>query len=216
MTSRSTTSTGTHESQLDPDIWEMPGAMPEIVPSPDFGANIDRLFTERSMVLQAWGAYGVLWPGGAPVAGRLPRSRPGPAGRGAAAAAGPAGGVGQADPARRRRQHRRVGEAAGQELRDRGPASRGRAADHRCRGAAWVGHPVRCAWTASGSRQTWCGPPAGSRCGCRPAGAPASQAAGRPPVAAWRPEPVEVPPTGSGSIGGQPVRWSKSPRTHPM
>ncbi|HZA04459.1 MAG TPA: glycogen debranching protein, partial [Propionibacteriaceae bacterium] len=26
------------------------------------GANIDRLFTERSMVLQAWGAYGVLWP----------------------------------------------------------------------------------------------------------------------------------------------------------
>ena len=49
-------------SQLDPDIWEMPGAMPEIVPSPDFGANIERLFTERSMVLQAWGAYGVLWP----------------------------------------------------------------------------------------------------------------------------------------------------------
>ena len=36
--------------------------MPEIAPSPDFGANIDRLFTERSMVLQAWGAYGVLWP----------------------------------------------------------------------------------------------------------------------------------------------------------
>ena len=54
--------TGNARSQLDPDIWEMPGAMPEIVPSPDFGANIDRLFTERSMVLQAWGAYGVLWP----------------------------------------------------------------------------------------------------------------------------------------------------------
>jgi hypothetical protein len=36
--------------------------MPEIVPSPDFGANIDRLLTEPSMVLQAWGAYGVLWP----------------------------------------------------------------------------------------------------------------------------------------------------------
>jgi hypothetical protein len=53
---------GNAGSQLDPDIWEMPGAMPEIVPSPDFGANIDRLFTERSMVLQAWGAYGVLWP----------------------------------------------------------------------------------------------------------------------------------------------------------
>ena len=53
---------GNARSQLDPAIWEMPGAMPEIVPSPDFGANIDRLFTERSMVLQAWGAYGVLWP----------------------------------------------------------------------------------------------------------------------------------------------------------
>ena len=49
-------------SQLDPDLWEMPGAMPEIVPGGDFGANIDRLFTERSMVMQAWGAYGVLWP----------------------------------------------------------------------------------------------------------------------------------------------------------
>lgn len=48
--------------QLDPSVREMPGAMPEIVPSPDFGANIDRKFTERSMVLQAWGAYGVLWP----------------------------------------------------------------------------------------------------------------------------------------------------------
>jgi hypothetical protein len=53
---------GNVRSQLDPDLWEMPGAMPEIVPSPDFGANIDRLFTERSMVMQAWGAYGVLWP----------------------------------------------------------------------------------------------------------------------------------------------------------
>jgi hypothetical protein len=53
---------GNARSQLDPSLWEMPGAMPEIVPSPDFGANIDRLFTERSMVMQAWGAYGVLWP----------------------------------------------------------------------------------------------------------------------------------------------------------
>lgn len=49
--------------QLDPTLWEMPGAMPEIAPSPDFNpANIDRKFTERSMVLQAWGAYGILWP----------------------------------------------------------------------------------------------------------------------------------------------------------
>jgi hypothetical protein len=49
--------------QLDPAVWEMPGAMPEIAPSPDFDPpNIDRKLTERSMVLQAWGAYGNLWP----------------------------------------------------------------------------------------------------------------------------------------------------------
>jgi hypothetical protein len=49
--------------QLDPSLYEMPGAMPEIAPSPDFDPpNIDRKETERSMVLQAWGAYGNLWP----------------------------------------------------------------------------------------------------------------------------------------------------------
>lgn len=54
--------TGNARIQLDPRVWEMPGAMPEIAPSEDFGANIDKRMTERSMVLQAWGAYGVLWP----------------------------------------------------------------------------------------------------------------------------------------------------------
>ncbi len=53
---------GNARAQLDPSLWEMPGMMPEIVPGGAFGANIDRLFTERSMVMQAWGAYGVLWP----------------------------------------------------------------------------------------------------------------------------------------------------------
>ncbi len=48
--------------QLDPTVWEVPGDMPEIAPSPDFGANIDRKLTERSMALQAWGTYGILWP----------------------------------------------------------------------------------------------------------------------------------------------------------
>ncbi|HEV7935377.1 MAG TPA: hypothetical protein VGP70_24065 [Actinomadura sp.] len=49
--------------QLDPAVWEMPGAMPEIAPGPDFDPpNIDRSLTGRSMVLQAWGAYGNLWP----------------------------------------------------------------------------------------------------------------------------------------------------------
>jgi hypothetical protein len=48
--------------QLDPSVSEVPGDMPEISPSPDFGANIDKRFTERSSGLQAWGTYGVLWP----------------------------------------------------------------------------------------------------------------------------------------------------------
>jgi hypothetical protein len=54
--------TGNARIQLDPSVWEMPGAMPEIAPEGDFTPNIDRRFTERSMVLQAWGAYGTLWP----------------------------------------------------------------------------------------------------------------------------------------------------------
>ena len=38
--------------------------MPEIAPSPDYddGGSIDRGFTDRAMVLQAWGAYGTVWP----------------------------------------------------------------------------------------------------------------------------------------------------------
>jgi hypothetical protein len=54
--------TGNARIQLDPSVWETPGAMPEIAPSPDFVANIDRPFYDRSMALQAWGAYGILWP----------------------------------------------------------------------------------------------------------------------------------------------------------
>jgi hypothetical protein len=41
---------------------EQPGAMPEIVPSPAFGKNIDRCWTCRAMFLQAWGNYGTAWP----------------------------------------------------------------------------------------------------------------------------------------------------------
>ena len=54
--------TGNARIQLDPGVWEMPGAMPEIAPSPDFPANIGRALYDRSMVLQAWGTYGTLWP----------------------------------------------------------------------------------------------------------------------------------------------------------
>ncbi len=54
--------TGNARIQLDPAVWETPGAMPEVAPSPDFVANIDRPFYDRSMSLQAWGAYGILWP----------------------------------------------------------------------------------------------------------------------------------------------------------
>ncbi|MGH3759658.1 hypothetical protein [Actinophytocola sp.] len=57
-----TYTTGNARIQLDPTVWETPGAMPEIAPSPDFPANIGRPFYDRSMSLQAWGAYGILWP----------------------------------------------------------------------------------------------------------------------------------------------------------
>jgi hypothetical protein len=54
--------TANARSQLDPSVWEMPGAMPEVLPSPDFGSNMSLDFLSRSSVLQAWGSYGVLWP----------------------------------------------------------------------------------------------------------------------------------------------------------
>ncbi|MBO0828438.1 MAG: hypothetical protein J2P24_11720 [Streptosporangiales bacterium] len=57
-----TYTTGSARMQLDPAVDELPGAMPEIAPSPDFTANIDQGFMARSSVLQSWGAYGVLWP----------------------------------------------------------------------------------------------------------------------------------------------------------
>ena len=41
---------------------EQPGALPEVLPSPDQNANIDRCWTCRSMVMQAWGHYGTAWP----------------------------------------------------------------------------------------------------------------------------------------------------------
>ena len=43
-------------------VEEQPGMMPEIGPSPNFMANIDQPFNERSSLEQAWGTYGVLWP----------------------------------------------------------------------------------------------------------------------------------------------------------
>ncbi|MBE2318834.1 glycogen debranching protein [Solirubrobacter sp. CPCC 204708] len=41
---------------------EQPGALPEILPSPDQNRNIDRCWTCRSMFMQAWGHYGTAWP----------------------------------------------------------------------------------------------------------------------------------------------------------
>ena len=47
---------------------EQPGAMPEILPSPDVDAagaedaNMERCTRCRSMVMQAWGNYGTIWP----------------------------------------------------------------------------------------------------------------------------------------------------------
>jgi hypothetical protein len=46
--------------QLESD--EMPGAMPERASAPAYGTNVGKPYTERGMVLQAWGAYGTAWP----------------------------------------------------------------------------------------------------------------------------------------------------------
>jgi len=54
--------TANARSQLDPSVWEMPGAMPEILPSPGLGTAMSKDFLSRSSVLQAWGTYGILWP----------------------------------------------------------------------------------------------------------------------------------------------------------
>ena len=58
--------TANADPMFEPD--EMPGALPEILPSPDFGdaenndRNIDRCWTCRAMFMQAWGHYGTAWP----------------------------------------------------------------------------------------------------------------------------------------------------------
>jgi hypothetical protein len=41
---------------------EQPGALPEVLPSPDQNRNLDRCWTCRSMFMQAWGHYGTAWP----------------------------------------------------------------------------------------------------------------------------------------------------------
>ena len=41
---------------------EQPGAMPEVAPSPEYGRSIDLPYTDRAMVMQAWGNYGTVWP----------------------------------------------------------------------------------------------------------------------------------------------------------
>ena len=109
--------------QEPPD--EQPGALPEILPSPDFGdtttddKNIDRCWTCRAMFMQAWGHYGTAWPvihqqlGVRPALGhRQARDR-------AAAARGPAAHRRHGDPARRR-QGRRPRRAQGPALHDDG------------------------------------------------------------------------------------------------
>ena len=45
-----------------PEPDEIPGAMPEVAPSPEYGRSIDEPFTDRLMALQAWGSYGTVWP----------------------------------------------------------------------------------------------------------------------------------------------------------
>ena len=109
---------------------EQPGALPEILPSPDFDqngerdANIDRCWTCRAMFVQAWGHYGTAWPvvrqqlGVRPDMGRAP-ARGDPTG-----AARPAERGGVEHPARRR-DTRRGRVASRHDVYDRGHRWRG-------------------------------------------------------------------------------------------
>jgi hypothetical protein len=55
--------TGANRELMLPVPDEQPGAMPEIAPSPlPRGRNLDRCSRCRSMVMQAWGNYGTMWP----------------------------------------------------------------------------------------------------------------------------------------------------------
>ena len=78
--------TGNAAVQLDPSVWELPGAMPEIAPSPDFPANIGQKFTERSSVHAGVGRLRDPLAGRALPARREPRHRPAPLHGGAAGA----------------------------------------------------------------------------------------------------------------------------------
>ena len=79
---------------------EQPGAMPEIFPSPDQGANIDRCWTCRSMFMQAWGNYGTAWAVVHQWLGVRPDLGHGRIDVRAAGAAGPDLGAGTGHPAR--------------------------------------------------------------------------------------------------------------------
>ena len=99
---------------------EQPGALPEILPSPDQNRNIDRCWTCRSMFMQAWGHYGTAWPVIAQQLGVRPQlgarrldvvpQDPG----------GPDADRGQLDPARRRRDRRGARRARRRRLHDAG------------------------------------------------------------------------------------------------
>ena len=100
---------------LEPD--EMPGALPEILPSPDQDANIGRCWTCRSMFMQAWGQYGIAWPVIHQQLGVRPVARHRQARDRAADPGGPEAHRRQGHPARRRRRGRR-GERQRQPLHD--------------------------------------------------------------------------------------------------
>ena len=74
LTQQQRYTTANARSQLEPSVWEMPGAMPEIVPSPDFGTNIEQGLPQP---LQRYAVVGRLRD---PLAGSSPatRSQPGP------------------------------------------------------------------------------------------------------------------------------------------
>ena len=160
--------TGNAAVQLDPKVWELPGAMPEIAPSPDFPAE-HRAEVHRA-VERAAGVGRLRHPlaGRALPARRQPGHRSWPAHGRAAGAVGPEPGVRPAHQGGQGHDRRR-GDAVRLPAHDEGaavvvgPPDDRRAAARRCLGEGPSSS------TVSRRRTTWCRRRAASRCASTPA-----------------------------------------------
>ena len=147
---------------------EQPGAMPEIFPSPDQGANIDRCWTCRSMFMQAWGNYGTAWPAVHQWLGVRPNLGIGRGGRRSA-------GAGRSDHYCRPRHP--AGQRLGRRARPTTPVIVTSPRSARTAGSAhdWCSSASRCRAAPTRTRCTWTGTRCATTGWCRPTAVPNSR-----------------------------------------